>query len=376
VGRPNSNSLQDHAGLLEWLGDLLLLNGKYPQEQSTFEKALTLSVSTAGKWRSQIYRKISDALVQQYNHPLAHAALDQAEQALNLPTGAGMQEERQEWIQIQLARSQLFYWDNHPEQIDAIVQKISPMVAGEGRKDQQIDLLSQQYLARLRHERYRLSDETVDIARHKLELVKTLDDPYNLAWAQFQLGFGLLWHAEPQAAREWLTLCYETAKRMGARLLQVRCLAYLDIVSRKLGDLPALRSQTELLLDLAPAIGEHMYHGVGLANQGWLAWRSGDEPGGERLCQSAIELWNKYPGVYVFNGLANWVLLAIAVSHHALGGIERCAQALLDPDSLPVEEPLPRLLTEGLHFCQAGDETRALALFDQAIKKAQEFGDL
>jgi tetratricopeptide (TPR) repeat protein len=365
------------AQLFEELGETLALAGKYPQAQVAYEQALAQPFSAPGLWRAQIYRNISDILDLQYQHPQAHAALDQAERALNLPDGAGTLPERQEWIQIQLVRSQLFYWDSRPDLMDALIQKIRPMVEVDGRLDQQIELFSQQYEARMRHERYRLSDETLALVRRKLELVEMLHDPISFAWAQFTMGFALLWHGEPAAAREWLAKGLEAAVQMGAGLLQVRCLNYLGIASRKLGDLDSLREQTQPLLDLTIAMGEHAYHGYGLANQGWLAWRDGDLVNAERLCTSAIAIWNQSGGLG-FHWLAEWVLLAIAVSQRDLGQAECHARALLDPAPIyqPVEEVIAARLTEALCACQAQDAETAFQIFNQSLELARASGDL
>ncbi|MGE5223865.1 MAG: ATP-binding protein, partial [Omnitrophica WOR_2 bacterium] len=273
VDQPTGISSYDFACLLARWGDMLALNGHYPQAQSAFERALNQPYAFSGIWRSQIYRKMSDALVPQYLHDQAHAALDQAEQALGLMDREGTEEEQQEWIQIQLARSQLFYWSNQPEQIEAIVPRIEPVVEKYGRLDQCIYLLNQHCLSRTRRERYRLSWETVQMVQRGLELAEKLADPYIMALTWFQLGFSLLWYGDPGAARPWLEKGYEATARLGVRLWQVRSLAYLSVVCRKLNDLKSVRELIPELLDRSSMLDEPTYHGIGLANQGWLAWR-------------------------------------------------------------------------------------------------------
>ena len=261
--------------------------------------------------------------------------------------------------------------------MDAIIQKILPMVEADGRPDQHVELFGQQYMARLRHERYRLSDETVEIARRRLELVNRLDVPYDIAWAQFLMGFGLLWHGEPLAAREWLVKAYDAAVRMGARLLEVRSLAYLIVVSRQIGDRKSLREQALQLFELASAIGEFAYQGISLANQGWLAWRDGDLACAEQLCNSADEIWNQSGGE-VFHWLADWVMLAIAVSRHDMTRAENRALTLLDPNPLfqPINEPIAVRLDEALRACHARDAGAAFQLFNQALEMVKASGDL
>jgi hypothetical protein len=378
IGDPNGIPAADFVELLRRLGELQVLIGQNSEAQITLEHALAQLFSTPGLWRSQIYRKISEAQFQLHQMPLAFSALNQAELALNLPIAGSSLEERQEWLQVQLARSQLFYWDNQPDQIDSLVQKIHPMIEADGRMDQQSELLSIQFMARLRHERYRLSQETVEICRQRLALAEKFADPYTLAFAQFQLGFGLLWHGDPHSAREWMTKGFDAAERLGARLLQLRCLTFLDIIDRKLGNQELVRQQTYQLMKQALALNEHGYYGIALANQGWLAWQDGDEMSAENLCQSAIKYWSQYASNYTLQSLAVWVMLAISVSRQNLEESEHWAQVLLDPNHVfqPVEEPMAGLLSQALSACLEKNSEEALALYGLAVEQAKEHREL
>jgi DNA-binding SARP family transcriptional activator len=368
----------DFAGLLVRLGELQVLNGQNSEALVTLERALAQPFSPPGLWRSQIYRKISDAQFQLHQISLAFSALGQAELALNQPLTGSALEERQEWLQVQLARSQLFYWNNQPGQIDALVQKIHPIIKADGRMDQLSELLSIQFMSRLRHERYRLSQETLMICRQRLDLAEKFADPYTLAFAQFQLGFGMLWYGDTQSAREWTTKGFEAAERLGARLLQLRCLTYLNIIDRKLNNLDLVRRQTPQLLKQALDMNEHSYYGIALANQGWLAWQDGDEMSAVNLCQAAIKNWSQNAGNYTFQSLAVWVLLAIAVSHKDLGESEHLAQVLLDPNPILqlIEEPMAGLLGRAISARLEKNSEEALILYCQAVEQAKDHREL
>jgi tetratricopeptide (TPR) repeat protein len=372
-----ASSAWEIAQLHEKLGDLLALIGKYPQAQTSYEQALNQPYSAPRLWRAQVYRKLSAAFVPQYQHPAAFKALDQAMQVLESGEADRTLQERQEWIQVQLARCEFFYWDNRPDQMEAILLKIRPLVEAEGRPDQQIELLTQEGMQRIRNERYRLSSRTVEIFQRKLELAEKFGTAYDIAWAYFMSGFSSLWHGEPSAAIPWLKKSLDSAVQMGARLLEVRSLTYLSVASRKLGELPALRTYNQRLLELAPAIGEHAYHGIGLANQGWLAWLEGDDQRAAQLCKSAVDIWVGSGG-NMFPWLAEWVLLAIAVNRRDLGQAGFWAQDLLDPNSLfqTLEEEVAKRLTEALKVCQDGETSAAFQLFEQTLELVRISGDL
>jgi DNA-binding SARP family transcriptional activator len=376
IGEPNGISPCDFAVLLERYGDLLTLNGKYPEAQSIFEQTLAQPAPCPNVWYSQVYRKISHTFLQQYQHPPAYLMLDRAEQALKFHPESASMEEQREWIKIQIARCQLYYWDNKLTQLNQLSQEIKPFIEADGSIDQEAELLSIQIIFKVRHERYRLSNDTVELARQGLEFAEVMDNPYRLAWAHFQLGFSLLWHGEPELAYQWFDKGYAGAARMGDRLLQTRCLSYLSIISRKRTDIEKLESQTDELLELASMIGEHIYQGVGLANRAWLAWRNGDDLKAKNDCQSAIEIWNQFHGGFVFHGLAEWILLTIALSHHDAKEAATSAQHLLNPTSQRLPDPLTQLLNDGLHAYQGKDEDSAFQLFHQAVEQAIASGEL
>ena len=377
IGDHREISFEDFAKLLEKAGYMLALDGKYQQALPYFERALAQPFIQSGIWRSQVYRKISDALVSQYLHDRAYVALDQAEQALRVVPPDGTVMEQQEWLQIQLDRIQVDYWTNNPDRMDSLIQKIEGLVANIGRAGQQNTLLSLRYQALMRHERYRFSIATVQIVRERLEQAEKLDDALNLAIAQFQYGFALLWHGDLLDARDWMERANESLARMGARLWQLRCLTYLTVVSRKLHEPERLRHEIPPVLELARAINEYTYLGIGLANQGWLAWQDGDAVQAEQLCKEATTVWMNFSEC-VFRALADWVLLAVALAQEDLSKSEAASRALMDPNPAfkPIEKPMSSLLSQALTACEAGERTTAFELFRRALEAAQSVGEV
>jgi tetratricopeptide (TPR) repeat protein len=169
----------------------------------------------------------------------------------------------------------------------------------------------------------------------------------------------------------------ESLARMGARLPQLRCLAYLSVISRKLHEPEKLRNEIPPLLELARAINEYAYLGIGLANKGWLAWQDGDAAQAEQFCKEATAIWMNVSG-YVFHALADWVLLAIALAQEDFVKSEAAARALMDPNPTfqPIAEPMSSLLSKALAACEAGDRTTALNLFKSALEAARTAGEV
>lgn len=377
IGDHHEITFEDFALMLEKTGALLALDGKYQQALPYFERALAQPFAQTGIWRSQVYRKISDAWVPQYLHDRSHMALDLAEQTLGIAPPDGTLIEQQEWLQIQLDRIQIDYWRNSPDQMESLIRKIEGLVASAGRVGQQNTLLSLRYQARLRYERYRCSSETLQMVRQRLDQAEKLDDAINLAIAQFQYGFALLWHGDPLPARNWMERANESLARMGVRLWQLRCITYLSVVSRKLHEPEKLRNEILPVLEWAQTINEYTYLGIGLANKGWLAWQDGDAVQAERLCTEATTVWMNFSGC-VFHALADWVLLAIGIAQDDFSKSEAAARALMDPNPTfqPVAEPMSSQLSQALAACEVGEWTTALELFKSALEAARAAGEL
>jgi DNA-binding SARP family transcriptional activator len=365
-------SIEELACLYESLGELLALTGDYQLAQAAFLKALAQPFHQRRLWQGALYRKISGVQFSLYRYADAEASLDVGDRCLELDGGPSNLAERQEWLNLQLARGQFYYWCNRWPEMNLIAQKIQPELEGYGSRHQRIELLDLLLMHQYRFENYHLSPETVALAHREHDLAVATGDIYQIAYSNFQVGFALLWHGEPERALPYLTAGLTSAEAVGQRTVQGRCLAYATVCNRQLKQIETVRSQTEQLYQLATAIGEHSYVGVAWANRAWLAWLAGDQEQAAQAGQAALDHWLPYPLTYPFHWLAFWPMLALAHSQDRLEDAERCARGMLDPKQRSLDEPLPRLLGAARQACQAEDRAQAWSLFDQALQQAQE----
>ncbi len=289
---------------------------------------------------------------------------------------SGSAEQRQ-WVQVQLTRLQFYYFANRPAEMKAIIEILSPLIEGSGQLDLQEKLLTVEIQMRLRLERFRTSSETVAICWRRLALAEQLNDPSELALAQFQHGFQLLWHDDLTVAQNWLQKGCDGLTRVGNTIWRVRALSYLSIIRRKLGQLDGLQAFTQQLIKEAEAIGEHTYYGIGLANLGWLAWKAGDPDQAEYLCTEARAAWAKFGGC-VFQSIGDWVLLAISVDAKKLQDAEQIAQRLLDPNPYfqPLRPSAAALVRQALNACHEHSPEETFAWFAQALSEAKTTREL
>jgi tetratricopeptide (TPR) repeat protein len=366
---------QELAKLFLNLGDVFFRVGKWRESEAAFRRALAQPLAMPKLWQSALYRKISDIQVAQYLHPEALATLALAEKALGSHAPEGALPEQQEWIDVQSAIAQVYYWQNRWQEMDLLIERMRLIVERRGRLEQQVNLHSLIVQANLRCERFRLSADTVALAHQKWELSRQTNDLYSISYSAFQYGFVLLWHGDAQGALQPMQEALTAADRMGAMTLLCRCLAYLSLAYRKLGNADAVTQLNGRLLEASQAIGEHSYHGIACANRAWLAWRAGEDALVCQFVQQALECWRKYPGAYVFQWTVNWPRLAVAVKRKDLAQAQQAAQALLDAEQQPLLEPLAELLERALQVCAENDGQAALDVFSQALENAVRWGE-
>ena len=92
-----------------------------------------------------------------------------------------------------------------------------------------------------------ISDETVQSARQSFAFAVEANARVEAAFARFILGFGLLFHGDLDAAEAEVgnEALQETRRRDVTS--QVRCLAYLVIVSRRAGRVADTRTRAQNL---------------------------------------------------------------------------------------------------------------------------------
>ena len=245
------------------------------------------------------------------------------------------------WLDIKYYQASLFYFENDPEQLAALVAELEPLVAEKGSPSQHLDLLHLRGQQAYRLERYALSDETEALVRETYRRALELEDES----AEFTLGFCLLWRGKPQEAEEHLARGRELGRSRGIALLETRCLVYGAIARRLQNDVEGARSWVRALEEMEEL---HGYGGLVGANAAWIAYRDGDLDLVATRGREALAAWEsgRGGGSGVFAWTARFPLLGVAVERGELEEAGEHARAMLDPAQQPLPDELATVLEQ------------------------------
>jgi len=155
------------------------------------------------------------------------------------------------------------------QEMMALVEKVRPAVERYGAPQQLGKLYYNIALALVRRDRYVISDKILAYARKAAETLRETGVGSESNFAEFGLGFELLWHWDLEQAEKQFLIALQASERTGDVTIETRSLTYLAITYRKLGDVPNVKTYAARSLDAA-AIGQMIeYIGMAKANQAW-----------------------------------------------------------------------------------------------------------
>ena len=300
----------DMTPVIEELASQLLLAGRYDSSIARFKEAIGHARDPVAKAR--LLRTLSVPHQRIDAHEEAIACLDEAEQSLEATPNARDAGWWHEWLEIQLQRSQVYYWCNERVKLQALIDRLRPSMEQWGTPAHREAFYGAQAQSGLRQTRYRPDRAVVDLARaaypsSEVDGVAPEEPP-----PRFLLGLVLLCAEEFDEAVTCMTQSLEAARRRGDVALKLRALTYLSIAHRRCEREDAVERLLPEIDELSRSTGLAAYEGIARAQAGWLAWRRGATEEAARKSQAALELWQaKIPG-YPFQWTADWVATALA----------------------------------------------------------------
>lgn len=288
---------------------------------------------------------------------LAFEAFEKAEQDCDPETNADA------WVALQVEVANAMYFGGRARQIPDLIERVGPQVERYGTPAQRAELVGFSAFHRFISERFRLSDETLEVCRRALELAAAGDDRRQRSDARFRMGFALLWADRVTEAVGHLEQAVVDARRLGDVMAETRATGYLAIARRRSGDVDAALESAIEALDVARQLGETYYQGHALAVLGWAHWRKGAPVDAEEALGRAIELWGlvdrdgeTFANVE-FSWLAAWPLCAIA---HDRGDVSAATGHLAWLDA-PWERPMADELGRAVHTARTAPSVETVA---------------
>jgi predicted ATPase/DNA-binding SARP family transcriptional activator len=361
--------------LHENLGDVLEWTGEHNQARAAYVEALEQVPRSDPIWKSHLHRKVGNVERLQRRYADAFQAYALAEIALEEGAIGSSPEWHEEWVQIQLERMWMYYWLGQWPEISELANQVRSSVEQYGTPTQCTSFFLCLASRNNRRDRYLVSDETLAFCQTALAISLETEDPSEIAWARFMLGFAELWHGNLDGAEKQMQAALTLAEQTGDVVHQSRCLTYLTILYRKHGQLDKVRQYISRSLVAAAAAEMDEYTGMAKANLAWVAWREGKLEKAEEDGQAALEIWQQLPSAHsssAFQWTALWPLVGVALAHNQTLKAIECAQGLLEPAQQCLPEPLLACVEKAILSWKQGNPQSARAELDRAMALAQE----
>jgi tetratricopeptide (TPR) repeat protein len=305
-------------------------------------------------------------------------AFDRAETALGRePAEAASESEwRQEWLEIQLARTNVYYFQDKVRELTELVERIQPIVEQHGTPLQRADFFLRLVMMNNRRDRFVIAEQTLANSQDYLEAAQELGSFHRIAHARFVLGFNLLWQGRLDEAEEQLNTARELMARMGDKYAQTQCLIYQAVVNRKLGQVEDAADSALRSLEAATSVQNPAYIGAAQANLAWVAWKNANLTEALAKGKAALERWQQSETGFMFQWLALYPLISVALEQDRIHDAVDYARGLLEPAQQALPDALETVLEAAIKTWERSDSEAARAHFDRAIELAQEMGYL
>ena len=341
------------------LAPLHMLHGRYTEAEDVLLRVLALEPDPL---EGASFQSLLGRVLHRLGRPEdALAAHLHAERLLE---SAPAQDEAwwETWIGVKLEQAHYYYFQNKQDELGGVIDELTPHVEARGTPVQNLEFLHVLAQDAYRRERYVLSDATEALAREIHRRSFELEDTY----ADFTLGFCLLWRDKFEEAESFFRRGIDTARSRGNALIEVRCLVYGVVAHRRRGDLEGAREalrELEMLDDL------HGYVGLTSANASWIAYRDGNIDAASEHAHAALADWHAYErsGPTVFQWTARFPLLGVELARGEEQAAMAHARAMLDAS----QQPLPKELHA---LCEQAVATSDLSLLSRALEVAKPMG--
>ncbi|MCK6623764.1 MAG: hypothetical protein DPW09_36040 [Anaerolineae bacterium] len=366
-----SETVAVRAELHEALADNLTIAGRFALAEEMYRTALSQVSENERLRRAELQHKLAETLPPQQRGDEA-IALRRA--ALTLLEERNDRDGKQVRLNILLGLMDALYYQLQAEAMAELTGQTQVLLDDVGTAMQQAHFFSQLNQMAMLKEKYRLSAETVALARNTLAYAQEAGKTWQINHQHFGLGFNLLWHSDLAGSEAALQETLALAGKLSDKWSQTQCLVYLTILYRLWGDTTQVGAYLPRLVEAGQTVGTPFYMAVSQANTAWLHYRNGQLPSAQEEAQAALSTWDNSP--YPFQWLANWIVLAIGLKQEALPDAIKAARAMLDPSQQKLPDDVTETLEMAVQSWESGNTDMMQERLRQAVELAREYGYL
>jgi hypothetical protein len=365
---------ETRARLQELLGDSRMARGQHEAAETAYAAALDHRPAEQRLARAILLRKAADSLKARMLVAEAEKTVSQALETQGTPAPDRPTAWQHAWLDSQLSLMSILYLRGDYHGLAELTDAVQPVLASNGTAAHRIDYLRSLAELAVRREHFTLSPTAVVSFEDLLAAARETDDVARIAWAQFGLGFSLLWSDRTAEAAAPLLAGLELAEQSGLAYTEMLCLTYLACTYRFLGNAYFFRHYVQRSRAAGQQVDMPIYRAAAHANLAAQEWREGQLEAAQTEAKRALGLWGDYP--YPFRWLACWVLLAVHTAREELAEAVAQAQAVLHPSQRRQPGELPDTLAAAAAAWEAGEQDAALTALQRSLELAQSAGYL
>ncbi len=366
--------VMDAIGLWLKLGALLWRLGHYSDGRAALYEAAQRVPPGAPVLEAQCYRWLGQLEIEDCHDRDAFAALDKAEEILRSCSDKDDDNWVENWLALQLSRSNLFYWRDERELQAAVLGRARSLVETRAGPWQKADFYVHVAGQRWRTNRFGVDETTLTDVKAARALVAEagLNEE---AFHWHTLGFLLVLHGDLVEGRAELEGALAAARRAGDQSLELANLVFLAWAGLRQHDLPAVKETTLLAGELVQV---RRFPSAAMVNafQSWVAWKEGRSSEAERLALEALEQWRPTVVRYPFCWICLWPLIAVRTVDGRLDQAVTAARELVLAPQMRLPDELDVLVQSAISAWESADRPSTARCLEQALAVAEKLGFL
>lgn len=358
------------------LGKVQESSGEFEDARHYFEEALDETAESDHISRARLKREIATTFERQHQHETALEMLYQAEDLLTTDFNPDDDSEMAEWLSIRNKQLWIHYWQGNTDKMTELVSEIGDTVLKRGTPKQKQQFYGAVAGLENRLNRFAPTTKTIEAANQALATIQKSGGLLERASVTFGTGFVHMHAGEHATASDLITQSLGLSRRSGNRTQVARCLAYLTVIYRKMGDLHKVEKYLSETFEICEALNMREYVAVALANRSWVAWKNGNYQDATALAEEALESWQKHSPRYPFKWLALMQFIEVEHGKKSLDEAIKHVQILLDPANAKLIGGVEEAMQEVVACHSTGNNAQTTTSLATALELAKTAGYL
>ena len=352
------------------LGTLFWRLGDYSEGRAALGEAAARSPAGAPLLEARCYRWLGQLEIEDCRDEDAFAALDKAEEVLQACSEKNSDDWVENWLDLQLSRSNLHYWRNETELQGQVLERARPVVEARAGPWKKADFAVHVAGNRWRARRFAVDDKTIEDVTAARQVVADA----GLKIEEFHwhtLGSLLLLYGDLAKARTELEGALDAARQAGDKSLELANLVFLAWAHLRQHDVAGTEKIVQAGSEL---VRSRTFPSAGMvkALQSWVEWKLGRAAQAERAAIEALDQWRPNMVRYPFCAICLWPLIAVRLAEGRHAAAVEAASELLRPPQMRFPGELEADVALAISAWDNGDAPAAVQALKRALNLAQE----